>query len=118
MELNKVYNMDCMEGIKLLDDNSIDLVLIDPPYLLNLNNAILLSFFKENLSMQRSKEIGSEFWLDYYPKDIASVSQETLVLSGRTALDIIIKDIIRCTKSNKCLKNKSVSSYRVFYGGI
>ena len=29
--------MDCMEGIKLLDDNSIDLVVIDPPYKLDLN---------------------------------------------------------------------------------
>ncbi len=37
LEYNKIYNMDCMEGIKLLDDNSIDLVVIDPPYKLNLN---------------------------------------------------------------------------------
>lgn len=29
--------MDCMDGIKLLDNNSIDLVVIDPPYKLNLN---------------------------------------------------------------------------------
>lgn len=29
--------MDCMEGIKLLEDNSIDLVVIDPPYKLDLN---------------------------------------------------------------------------------
>lgn len=36
LKANEVYNMDCMEGIKLLDDNSIDLVVIDPPYLLNL----------------------------------------------------------------------------------
>ena len=36
LKTNEVYNMDCMEGIKLLDDNSIDLVVIDPPYLLNL----------------------------------------------------------------------------------
>lgn len=28
--------MDCMEGIKLLEDNSIDLVIIDPPYKLNI----------------------------------------------------------------------------------
>lgn len=34
---NEIYNMDCMEGLKLLDDNSVDLVIIDPPYLLNLN---------------------------------------------------------------------------------
>ncbi len=37
LKLNEIYNMDCMEGLKLLDDNSIDLVIIDPPYLLNLN---------------------------------------------------------------------------------
>lgn len=29
--------MDCMDGIKLLDDNSIDLVVMDPPYKLELN---------------------------------------------------------------------------------
>lgn len=37
LEVNKIYNMDCMEGLKLLDDNSIDLVVMDPPYLLDLN---------------------------------------------------------------------------------
>ena len=37
LNTNEVYNMDCMEGLKLLDDNSIDLVVMDPPYLLNLN---------------------------------------------------------------------------------
>lgn len=42
--------------------------------------------------MQRNKEIGSEFWLE---REITSVPQETLVLSGRTAIDIIIKDILR-----------------------
>ena len=30
--LNKIYNMDCIEGLKLLDDNSIDLVVTSPPY--------------------------------------------------------------------------------------
>jgi len=32
MEVNKIYNMDCMEGMKLLDDNSIDSIVTDPPY--------------------------------------------------------------------------------------
>jgi len=32
LELNKLYNMDCMEGMKLLDDNSIDNIVTDPPY--------------------------------------------------------------------------------------
>ena len=32
MELNKVYNMDCIEGMQLIEDNSIDLIIADPPY--------------------------------------------------------------------------------------
>lgn len=32
LKLNKVYCMDCVEGMKLLPDNSIDLVVTSPPY--------------------------------------------------------------------------------------
>lgn len=32
LELNKIYNTDCAEGLKFLDDASIDLVLTSPPY--------------------------------------------------------------------------------------
>lgn len=32
MELNKVYNMDALAGLKLLPDASVDLVVTDPPY--------------------------------------------------------------------------------------
>jgi len=32
LELNNLYNMDCLEGLKLIPDNSIDLVVTDPPY--------------------------------------------------------------------------------------
>lgn len=37
LKTNEIYNMDCVEGLKLLDDHSVDLVIIDPPYLLNIN---------------------------------------------------------------------------------
>ncbi len=32
LEINKIYNMDCLEGMKLLDDNSVDSIVTDPPY--------------------------------------------------------------------------------------
>lgn len=35
MDLNKIYNMDCNEGIRTLHDNSIDLVVMDPPYIID-----------------------------------------------------------------------------------
>lgn len=35
MELNKIYNEDCLEGMKRIPDKSIDLIVTDPPYLIN-----------------------------------------------------------------------------------
>ena len=35
MELNKIYNEDCLEGMKKIPDSSIDLIVTDPPYLIN-----------------------------------------------------------------------------------
>jgi site-specific DNA-methyltransferase (adenine-specific) len=32
LELNKIYNIDCLEFMKTLPDKCIDLVLTDPPY--------------------------------------------------------------------------------------
>lgn len=32
METNKVYGMDCFEGMKLMADDSVDLIVTDPPY--------------------------------------------------------------------------------------
>lgn len=45
LKINEVYNMDCMDAINLLDDNSIDLVVMDPPYLLNLTKVKKTSSF-------------------------------------------------------------------------
>lgn len=32
LEMNKIYCMDCLDGLKLIEDNSIDLIWTDPPY--------------------------------------------------------------------------------------
>ena len=32
MELNQIYNQDALEGLKQLDENSIDAIISDPPY--------------------------------------------------------------------------------------
>lgn len=33
LEINKIYNKDCMTGMKDIEDKSIDLIVTDPPYL-------------------------------------------------------------------------------------
>lgn len=35
IELNNIYNMDCLEGICNLPSNSIDLIVTDPPYIVS-----------------------------------------------------------------------------------
>jgi len=32
LELNRIYCMDCLEGMKMLPDESVDLIIADPPY--------------------------------------------------------------------------------------
>lgn len=46
LELNKIYNMDCLDVMKQLEDDSIDLIVTDPPY--NLNKDFLNDNLKEN----------------------------------------------------------------------
>ena len=35
MKLNTIYNEDCLEGMKRIPDESVDLIVTDPPYLIN-----------------------------------------------------------------------------------
>ena len=37
IEDNKIYNLDCIEGLKMMETNSVDLVVTSPPYNLNIN---------------------------------------------------------------------------------
>lgn len=32
IEVNKIYHEDCLDGMKRIPNNSIDLVITDPPY--------------------------------------------------------------------------------------
>ena len=32
LEINEIYNMDCIEGMRLIQDSTIDLVVTDPPF--------------------------------------------------------------------------------------
>lgn len=38
LELNKIYNMDCLEGMKLMDDQSVDMIVTSPPYNKHMKN--------------------------------------------------------------------------------
>ena len=39
MRVNYIDNIDCLEGLKEIPDNSVDLVITDPPYFLSMGHA-------------------------------------------------------------------------------
>ena len=51
LKMNEIYNMDCLEGLKLLDDECIDLVVTSPPYD-NLRDYNGYSFDFENIAKE------------------------------------------------------------------
>ena len=50
IEIDNIYNMDCLEGMKQIPDGTIDAVICDLPYgVLNKNNPCRLSCFYQEL---------------------------------------------------------------------
>jgi len=60
LETNVIYNEDCLIGMKKLPDNSIDLVLTDPPYPFNTSNGT--DRFTENGWFEGSSDKYDEEW--------------------------------------------------------
>lgn len=65
LEFNKIYNMDCLDGLRLLDDGCIDLTVTSPPYD-NLRNYHGYSFDFENIARELfrvTKDGGVVVWV-------------------------------------------------------
>jgi len=51
LELNRIYAMDCVEGMKLLADNSVDIIVTSPPY---------------NFGMEYDEYYDKKTWHDFF----------------------------------------------------
>ncbi|MEK6890535.1 MAG: hypothetical protein AABX03_00175, partial [Nanoarchaeota archaeon] len=61
MDINKIYNMDCFLGMKQMEDNSVDMILTDPPY----NTGM-----QSNENTKKGDRVRlSHFFDDYYSDD-------------------------------------------------
>jgi len=58
LELNRIYNMDCLEGMKLLSENSIDLIVTSPPY----DNLRTYNGNIEQWSFEKFQQIAKELY--------------------------------------------------------
>ena len=77
-ELNKIYCMDCLEGLKKIPDNSVDLVLTDVPYCIGLE--------KMNLGYSITKNHNRD-WDKYgFPEEVFNelkrISKNQIIFGG------------------------------------
>ena len=67
--LNTIQNIDCFEGFKIIPDNSIDLILTDPPYGLNktgIKNDHNLSLFYSSLPESYRVLKNDSFYITFF----------------------------------------------------
>lgn len=83
MELNNIYNIDCLEGIKQLKDNSINLVVTSPPYNVDLGNN---KYNKSPYNLYNDNKEHKDYiaWL----KEIFSTLKNKLTDDGRIVINI------------------------------
>ena len=82
MQVNKIYNMDCLEGLKQMDNNSVDCIITDPPYNMNkdswdnINNYHnwLIEIFKE--CERVLKDSGTLWFFHMYFKDLVEIDNK------------------------------------------
>lgn len=65
LELNKVHNMDVLEGLRQIDDNSIDIIITSPPY----NKAGLNGKYKSE-RWNKTIDYGGDINIDNKPEDV------------------------------------------------
>ena len=65
LELNKIYNMDCLEGLKQLDNDCVDLVVTSPPYE-DISGAGYTAKNKDILFFKLYSEFINKLFYEYY----------------------------------------------------
>ena len=66
IELNKIYNEDCLEGMKRIPDGSVDLIVTDPPYLINYSRHVKGHRFENKILNDNNPELISKYIKECY----------------------------------------------------
>jgi site-specific DNA-methyltransferase (adenine-specific) len=82
LELNKLYNMDCMEGMKYIPDKYFELAIVDPPYFQGPNKRKYYGRNINKLNIKRRSYNVIEDWDipdEKYFKELLRVSKNQIV---------------------------------------
>src|SRR3989338_1968225 len=96
IEFNKIYNMDCMKGMKNISSNSVDLVVTDPPFAIEFGPKRRNYNIKKSRVLKGYKEILKD---DYYDFTINWMKEASRTLKDSGSMYIFsgwnnLKDIL------------------------
>lgn len=119
LEINKIYCIDCLEGMKELPDNSVDLIVTDPPYNIGKDtwdkisnySEFMQSMFKE--SERILKDNGSFYW---FHNDMEVIAEFMAWLKQNT--HFVFKQMIVWNKRFDNARNKGFLDGFVETGGL
>ena len=80
LKLNKLYNMDCMEGMKQFPDKYFELAIVDPPYGININ--MNMGRKKGATKKHTEKDWDNSIPNDEYFNELFRVSKNQIIWGG------------------------------------
>lgn len=115
MELNRIYNEDCLEGMKRIKSGSVDLLLTDPPYNISVKNNFK-TMGRAGIDFgEWDKEFNQEEWIKSIKKLLSKNGSAIIFNDWKNLGDIarscekeglVIKDMLRWEKTNPMPRNR------------
>lgn len=95
LELNKLYNMDCMQGMKEFPDGFFDLAIVDPPYGIGIDGQKkrVCGNPKHNRKEHIRKSWDKTIPPPEYFRELERVSKAQVIWAEITSFRILNKDI-------------------------
>lgn len=131
VELNKIYNEDCLEGMKRISDGSIDCILTDPPYLYLKNQKLDRPFDEQTFFTECKRVLKKDGFIVLFGRGTSFYRWNCILADmGFTFKEEIVWDKINTTSpllplsrkhetiSVHCLGNKSVKRCKIHYDEI
>lgn len=108
LELNKIYNIDCLEGLKEINDKSIDLIFTDPPYNIKYKNNAWdfrddYLDFMEKVFIECNRVLKDSGSLYFFHNQFNTMTKLQNIINDKT--NLFLKSFITWHKKNLLIKN-------------
>ena len=85
MDINKIHNQDCLEAMKLMQDNQFDLAIVDPPYGIGASEMTMGS--GKNKKYKKGKKWDNATPTNEYFLELQRVSKNQIIWGGNYFAD-------------------------------